>query len=304
MTGLALVFPGQGSQQPGMGAAWRTSEGWSVVDDVSEATGVDVARLLLHSDAETLRRTDLAQLSVFALSLVALRTLRRMEPAPVAFAGHSLGEYTALVAAGALTVGDGARLVAERGAAMLVAARLRPGTMAVVVGAPDDGVAGIVAEAQAAGGEVWVANRNAPGQITLAGTVEGIELVAAAVATVGAKMVSVPVGGAFHSPLMAPATSQLRAALGAARFATVHAPVVSNVDAEAHDRGDVWPDLSLRQLTAPVRWVEVVGTLVDRLGCDRVVSVGPGKALTGMVRRIRPTVPVGSVTQPTGVVPV
>ncbi|MEU9113889.1 ACP S-malonyltransferase [Streptomyces sp. NPDC048483] len=305
---LGLLFPGQGTQRQAMGEPWRAVESWSLVDDLSEWTGEDVADLLLHADNEALRRTDLAQIAVFAVAMMAHREAERRGELTgvVACAGHSLGEYAALVAAAALTVRDAAVLVAARGRAMREAAQLREGTMGVLVGAALPQVEAAVrelTETAAAGsgeGELWVANVNAPGQVVLSGAPEAIDRAAEHAPGIGAKLIRVPVGGAFHSPFMQPAAAQLAKALEDVAFAPGHLPVVANVDAAPHDTGADWPELATRQLTSAVRWEESVRTLGERFGCRRFLEVGPGTTLAGMVRRILPGAEVATVA-PTAV---
>jgi [acyl-carrier-protein] S-malonyltransferase len=283
---LALVFPGQGSQRPGMGAAWAGTESWTLVERLSQETGRDLGALLTTADADTLRATRNSQIATYTISLVILDAARRagLEVTPrrvVAVAGHSLGEYTALVAAGALAAEAGARLVGERGEAMQAAADGQPGTMAAVLGlGPED-----VAEACDGVDGAWVANDNAPGQVVIAGTPEGVEAAGARAKDLGAKRVMpLPVGGAFHSPLMAAAQSRLDAALAAARFDRPAVAVVANVDAQAHDDADGWASRLSQQLCRPVRWRESLQTLAG-LGATHFVELGPGTELSGMVKR-------------------
>jgi len=288
---IAYVFPGQGSQEPGMGAPWAHTPSWGLVDRASRVSGRDVAGLLLHADADTLRRTDNAQLATFVLACVAHAEVRDALPsaAPVAVAGHSLGEYTALVASGALTFDDGVRLVAARGEAMREATALTPGTMGVVLGLDVGAVQRITGGLRRDGARVWVANLNSPRQSVLSGTPEGVALGAEAALAEGATgVVDIPVGGAFHSPLMEPAVARLRAALARADLRTADVPVVANVDARAHTAPDLWPGLMLDQLTSPVRWLDGVRTLTGSLGADLLVELGPGRVLTGFTRRISP----------------
>jgi [acyl-carrier-protein] S-malonyltransferase len=279
---LAFTFPGQGSQQPAMGAPWIAHPSWALVDAASEATGRDVAHLLLHADAEELRRTENAQLCTHVLSLVVHDAVTRAGLRPGVVAGHSLGEYSALVAAGALGAGDAVRLVAERGAAMQAAADARPGTMAAVLGADDDAVA---QACERAGGEVWVANHNGAGQVVIAGDAEAITAAGAIAKELGArKVLPLPVGGAFHTPFMAPAADRLRAALDAAAWSEPAVPVVANVDARPHREAGVWPDLLHAQLTAPVRWRQSVEAMVAE-GVTTFLELGPGNVLTGVAKR-------------------
>jgi [acyl-carrier-protein] S-malonyltransferase len=277
---LALLFPGQGSQRPGMGLSWRDHRSWAVVERIAAATGRDLAVLLTEADAETLRATRNAQLAAFGLSMVILDAARSAGLGrPVAAAGHSLGEYSALVAAGVLSLEDGARLVAARGEAMQVAAEQLPGTMAAVLGLDPQAVVGACAEVKGA----WVANDNAPGQVVVAGTAAGVAAAGEAARAAGAKrVVALAVGGAFHSPLMAPAQEPLDAALSGASFGPAAFPVVTNLDATAHTDG--WQALLSGQLASPVRWRESLLALAA-LGVDHFVELGPGSELSGMVKR-------------------
>jgi [acyl-carrier-protein] S-malonyltransferase len=223
---------------------------------------------------------------------VALDALRRAGlPEPDAVAGHSLGEYTALAAAGALSFEDGVRLVAARGEAMQAAAEARPGTMAAVLGLD---VTDVAAACEAVD-EAWVANDNAPGQVVVAGTAAGVEAAGVAVKERGAKRVmSLPVGGAFHTPLMAPAADGLGAALADVAFADPRPTVVANVDAAPHASGGDWAGLLTEQLCQPVRWRPTL----EHLGADVVVEVGPGGVLTGMAKRTLPDARTLTVSEP------
>ena len=293
---IVFTFPGQGSQRPAMGEPWTTSPSWAVVDELAEATGRDVAALLLHTGADELTATRNAQLATFAVSLVALDAVRRAGLDAGAVAGHSLGEYTALVAAGVLSPADGARLVAARGDAMQAAADARPGTMAAVLGAP---AAEVAAACAATGGDLWLANDNAPGQAVVAGDPAAIEAAADAFRAAGAKKVlALPVGGAFHTPFMALAAERLGAALDGTSWHPGSLPVVANVDATEHAPGDAgWSSLLADQLTRPVRWREGLGVLAAA-GATLIVEVGPGGVLTGLAKRTVPDVARASVAGP------
>ncbi len=292
---LAFTFPGQGSQQPGMGRSWVDHPSWALVAAASEASGRDVAALLLDADAEELRRTENAQLSTYVLSLVVHDAVRALGVRCGVAAGHSLGEYTALTALGALTLADGVRLVTERGAAMQAAADARPGAMAAILGADDD----IVAEACAkASGDVWVANTNGAGQVVIAGDPDAIVEAGALAKELGArKVMPLPVGGAFHTPFMAPAAERLRAALAATTFANSSVPVIANVDALPHQHADQWADLLDTQLTAPVRWRQTIERMVAD-GVDTFLELGPGSVLTGVAKRSAPNGTARSAADP------
>jgi [acyl-carrier-protein] S-malonyltransferase len=282
---LAFTFPGQGSQRPAMGAAWVDHPSWELVEHASEVLDRDVAELLLEADAERLTRTTNAQLATFVASLVVLDATERLGLQPAAAAGHSLGEYTALVATGALSYEDGLRLVAERGEAMQDAADHAPGTMMAVLGLPDDAVEAACVRAE---GEVWVANYNAPGQVVIAGTEESLARAAQIARSLGAKRVlRFAVGGAFHTPLMAPARDRLRKALQAVAFREAEPVVVANVDARPHPDPLEWPGLLSAQLCAPVRWRQTLEAL-HASGARTFVELGPGGVLTGLLRRALP----------------
>ena len=196
---IAFTFPGQGSQAPGMGAAWQDHPSWELVAEASEASERDVAHLLLEADAEELRQTRNSQLATYVLSMIVLDAVERSGIEAAFHAGHSLGEYSALTAAGVLNFSSGVRLVTERGNAMQAAAEEPPGTMAAVLGLDDDKVD---AACRRVDGDVWVANYNAPGQVVIAGNAESIaEAGAIAKDEMGAKRVMpIKVGGAFHTP--------------------------------------------------------------------------------------------------------
>jgi [acyl-carrier-protein] S-malonyltransferase len=302
---IGLVFPGQGTQRQGMGGPWRSTPAWAVVPEISRCTGEDIEELILRAPAERLRRTDLAQLAIFTVSVLALLEARRLglTEGAVACAGHSLGEYTALVAAGALSTSDAAVLVAARGRAMREAAEERSGTMAVLVGAGHEEVAELVREVRESGHPLWVANINAPGQVVISGSEEGVGRAGAESPRIGAKSIRVAVGGAFHSPFMAPAADRLREVLDRTPFSAGQLPVVANVDAEPHSGRDDWPTLSTRQLTSPVLWELGVRTLTGPLGCRRLVELGAGRTLSGMIRRIAPEVDAVSLDSPQAMVP-
>jgi [acyl-carrier-protein] S-malonyltransferase len=279
----AFTFPGQGSQRPGMGRPWLDHPAWALVADASELAHRDVSFLLLDADAEELRRPASAQLSTFVISVMTLAAVEeRGGPTPAFCAGHSLGEYTALVAAGALSFEDGVRIVSARGRAMDSASIANPGSMAVILGLED-------ADAEAAcrivEGEVWVANYNAPGQVVIAGRELALAAAADAAKDLGARrVVAIPVGGAFHTPLMAPAELRLRDALAAATVLPPHTTVMANVDARAHFAPEEWPRLLCEHMCTPVQWRRTLEHLA-RDGVDTFVELGPGGVLTGLARR-------------------
>lgn len=259
---------------------------WELVEHASEIVDRDVAALLLEADQDTLTCTANAQLATFVLSLVVLDAAERVGLEPAAAAGHSLGEYTALVATGAVDYEDGLRLVAERGAAMQDAAEQSSGTMMAVLGLDDDDVEAACLRAEA---DVWVANFNAPGQVVIAGSPEGLAAAAAVARSLGAKRVmAIPVGGAFHTPFMAPARDRLRKALAAAAFREPDPTVVANVDARAHADPADWPGLLSAQLCSPVRWRQSLTTLYGS-GARTFIELGPGGVLSGLAKRALPS---------------
>ncbi|MEU3350987.1 ACP S-malonyltransferase [Streptomyces sp. NPDC037389] len=296
-TPFAALFPGQGVQRQGMGARWRGTPSWSLVDTVSEASGHDVAELLLEAGTEALARTDLAQISVFTASLLSWTEFRDAHPEArvTAFAGHSLGEYTALVAAGALTAADGAHLVGARGRAMADAARHRPGAMAAVMGADPADVEELTDRVRRDGADLWVANLNSPQQTVIAGAPDAVEAAGARALANGWRYNVLPVSAACHTAYMAPASQALAAALNEVTFRPAHAPVISNVDARPHTDGHGWPALCARQLVSPVRWNDTLHALVTDLGSARLTDFGPGRTLADLARRALPDVPAEPV---------
>ncbi|MEZ5244057.1 MAG: ACP S-malonyltransferase [Acidimicrobiales bacterium] len=279
---IVFTYPGQGSQAPGMGSAWADHPSWELVDEASEAANRDVAALLLDTDADELTMTRNAQLATFVTSMVVLDAVSRVGAEAVAHAGHSLGEYSALTAAGALDFSDAVRLVNERGDAMQSAADEQHGTMAALLGLEDD-QADIAC--QRAAGEVWIANYNAPGQVVIAGVPDDLDRACEIAKELGAKRaMRLPVGGAFHTPLMAPARDRLRKAIDQVEFRAPEQPVYANVDGVAHDDAADWPDLLGAQLCSPVRWRQTLRNLEDD-GFTTYVELGPGTVLTGLVKR-------------------
>jgi [acyl-carrier-protein] S-malonyltransferase len=265
-----------------MGRPWVDHPSWELVDEATAVAGRDVGRLLLDADADELKDTRNAQLTTFIASLMVLDAAERLGLEPSFCAGHSLGEYTALTATGALGFDDGVRLVSERAAAMHDAGSSNPGTMAAVLGLDDDQVE---VACRRADSDVWVANFNAPGQVVIAGSADGVATASGVAKELGAKKVmQLQVSGAFHTPYMAPARDRLRSAIAGAQPRDTEVPVVSNVDALAHDRGDEWSSLLSAQLSSPVRWKHCLLTLAEH-GVTSFVELGPGGVLTGMAKR-------------------
>ena len=290
----AFVFPGQGSQRPGMGRSWTAHPSWEVVEDATQTAGVDIAHLLLDAPAEELIETRNAQLATFTFSLVLLDAVERLGIEPTEVAGHSVGEYTALAAAGALGFEDSVRVVAERGAAMQSAAR-RP------AGGDDHRRRAATptrstSACRLADGEVWVANFNSAEETVIAGEAAAVARAGDLALDMGArKLVPVPVGGAFHTPFMAPARNRLRKILAATTFHDTEIPVVANVDARRHTAAADWQLLLSAQLCSPVRWQQSVirlgGLSEPRVDTERLfVELGPGDSLATMIRHTLPSV--------------
>lgn len=298
---FAVVFPGQGAAAPGAGRPWVDHPAWQVILDAERLTGCDLARLLLDADAEELATTRASQLAVLLTSLVAWRALSaglagELGEEPVAFAGHSLGQITALIAAGALADAPdrGFGLAVTRAELSQASADRRRGRMVALVGAEP-------AQAEAACedvAEAWVANYNAPGQVVIAGTSEGVDEAVAKAKELGVRRaIPLAVGHAFHTPLLADAAAQFAAVAAATKFVDTTVPVVANTDARPYTAAAVWPDQLERHLTEPVRWVDCQRTLAD-LGATAFVEVGPGSALAGMAKRTVPYIAVVNVATP------
>lgn len=290
----AVVFPGQGTQTPGMGAAWRDRPEWdSVVGRAEAALGEALGRLLLEADADELLRTRNAQLAVLLTSLLAWEAIGdRVDP--IAFAGHSLGQVTALIASGVMPFDDGVRFAAVRADRTQAAADATPGVMAALLGATlEQAEAG-----PAASPECWIANDNAPGQVVLAGTPAGLDAGIEAAKAAGARTARpLAVGGAFHTPLMQPAADALRDDLAAVPLAAPSAPVVSNDDGEPYADAEGWRARSAVHVAVPVRW-RVVQTTLGALGAERLLEVGHGSMLAALAKRTLPGTPVVGIADP------
>ena len=265
-----------------MGAAWKDHPSWELVAEASEASERDVEHLLLEADAEELRQTRNSQLATYVLSMIVLDAVERNGIEAAFHAGHSLGEYSALTAAGVLNFSSGVRLVTERGNAMQAAAEETPGTMAAVLGLDDDKVD---TACRMVDGDVWVANYNAPGQVVIAGNADSIAEAGDVAKELGAKRVMpIKVGGAFHTPYMSPARDRLRKSLAETDLRAANRPVFANIDAEPHQNAEDWAGLLGSQLTNPVQWRKTLHAL-DTAGATVFLELGPGTVLTGMVKR-------------------
>lgn len=280
----AFVFPGQGSQFSGMGKDLyeNSPAAKELFEKANEILGFRITDIMFAGTDEELKQTFVTQPAVFLHSVIMAKVLGE-EFKPDMVAGHSLGEFSALVAAGALTFEDGLRLVAKRAAAMQKACEAQPSTMAAVLGLEDKVVEDICAEID---GVVVAANYNCPGQLVISGSIEAVDAACERLKAAGARRaLRLPVGGAFHSPLMEPAKVELQAAIETAEFKTPICPVYQNVDAKPYTDPEQIKANLIAQLTAPVRWTYIVENMLAD-GVDSFMELGPGAVLQGLIKKV------------------
>ena len=285
----AIVFPGQGAQFTGMGKDLYESNvlAREMMEKANEILGFRLTDIMFEGDAEALKQTKVTQPAVFLHSVVLAKCMGE-EFRPDMVGGHSLGEFSALVAAGVLDFEDGLKLVYARALAMQKACETAPGGMAAVMRLEDEAIEQICADvtAHAGKGVVVAANYNCPGQLVISGNREAVEVACEKLLEAGARRaLMLPVGGAFHSPLMQPAKDELEAAIAATEFHEPTCPVYQNVDGKAHTNPEEIKQNLIAQLTASVRWTQEVEAMVEA-GATEFVECGPGQALTGMITKI------------------
>lgn len=288
----AYVFPGQGAQFPGMGKDLYESsdEARKLFDQADDILGFAISKTMFDGTAEELKQTKVTQPAIFIHSVVT--ALVSGDFAPDMVAGHSLGEFSALVANGTLSYEDGLRLVSKRAQAMQKACEVQQSTMAAVLGLDDAKVEEVCNSIDEI---VVAANYNCPGQLVISGSIAGVEAACEQLKAAGAKRALVlPVGGAFHSPLMEPAQQELAIAIAETVFNQPSCPVYQNVDAKGHSSIEEIKSNLLSQLTAPVRWTQSVQSMIAD-GADTFIECGPGKVLQGLVKKINGDVATGAL---------
>ena len=286
----ALIFPGQGSQFVGMGKDWSSAHESArrTFEEADDVLGFSLSGLCFEGPEEDLQLTANTQPAILACSVAMLRALEAHgDLAPAAVAGHSLGEYSALVAAGVLGLADALRLVRRRGELMQEAVPVGEGAMAAIIGLDQESLQAVLDEVDAPDGRVVIANLNSPGQLVIAGHAAAVEIAAAKAKDAGAKLAKLlPVSAPFHSPLMAPARAGLEGDLRATPFCDPKLPVVCNIDAAPVVNGDGARDALERQIDGPVRWIESMEHVLQEIGASTLAEIGPGKVLCGLGKRI------------------
>lgn len=280
----AYVFPGQGAQFPGMGKDLYENSALAkeLFDKANEILGFSITELMFNGTDEDLRQTKVTQPAIFLHSVILAKTLGE-DFKPEMVAGHSLGEFSALVANGALSFEDALKLVSQRAMAMQKACEIEKSTMAAIIGLADDVVENICADIDEI---VVAANYNCPGQLVISGSMKGIDIACEKLKEVGAKRaIPLKVGGAFHSPLMEPAREELAAAIENTIFSTPICPVYQNVDAKPTTDAEVIKKNLVAQLTAPVRWTQIMMNMMAD-GATLFTEVGPGKVIQGLVKKV------------------
>jgi [acyl-carrier-protein] S-malonyltransferase len=283
----AFVFPGQGAQFPGMGKTFYENSSFAkrIFEQANEFLGFRISDVMFNGSEEDLKQTNITQPAIFLHSIIAFKSIEGMRPEMVA--GHSLGEFSALVANGTLSFENGLQLVSLRATAMQKACEQNPSTMAAVLGLADEKVEEICKQVQQENNEVVVpANYNCPGQLVISGSMKGVEIACDKLKAAGAKRALVlPVGGAFHSPLMEPAKKELQRAIESTVFHAPSCPVYQNVAAKGIvDRDEIKQNL-IEQLTGAVRWTQCVQAMITD-GATRFTECGPGKVLQGLILKV------------------
>jgi [acyl-carrier-protein] S-malonyltransferase len=288
----AYIFPGQGSQFPGMGKDLFETYSFAreIFSEADELLGFSLSDIMFNGSEDELKQTKVTQPAIYLHSILIAKLGTNFKPEMVA--GHSLGEFSALVASGGLSWQDGLSLVSKRALAMQKACEIAPSTMAAVLGLSDEQIEKVCAEFN---GEVVAANFNCPGQVVISGSIKGIELAGEKLKEAGAKRVLLlPVGGAFHSPFMEPARLELAAAIEAAKIDRPICPIFQNVNAKASQNEVEIKANLIAQLTGPVRWTQSIEAMISA-GATDFIECGPGKVLQGLVRKINAEATVSSM---------
>jgi [acyl-carrier-protein] S-malonyltransferase len=288
----AYIFPGQGSQFPGMGKDLFENYSFAreLFFEADELLGFSISEIMFNGSEDELKQTSVTQPAIYLHSILIAKLGTNFKPEMVA--GHSLGEFSALVASGGLSWQDGLSLVSKRALAMQKACEIEPSTMAAVLGLSDEQIEKVCAEFD---GEVVAANFNCPGQVVISGSIKGVELAGEKLKEAGAKRVLLlPVGGAFHSPFMEPARLELAAAIEAAKIDRPICPIFQNVNAKASQNEVEIKENLIAQLTGPVRWTQTIEAMISA-GATEFIECGPGKVLQGLVRKINVEAMVSSM---------